>query len=326
MRNELITLTDPKSPTSEMFRTLRTNLQFMSNSKKLQTILITSTLPGEGKSWTSANLAVTFAQAGKKVLIVDSDMRKGRQFSIFNVTARPGLSNYLSGVNDGEVNDADDVTSFIRETNVENLYVIPAGDVPPNPSELLISYKMNQLLLDLKQIFDFIIFDAPPALLVTDATILARMLDTTMIVVAHQETKMDNLNKVQKAIKNVGGNIAGVVINKMPVTVKKYQDMGYYGHETNLAKMNTNPDLYLRGKATILEDRNKNKDNPRSFNNSYSNQPANMQIEETEEEPAEVQTMKETENKKSSISETEEMLRRMNAQLEEQRRKMNNQN
>lgn len=328
MRNELITLTDPKSPTSEMFRTLRTNLQFMSNSKKLQTILITSTLPGEGKSWTSANLAVTFAQAGKKVLIIDSDMRKGRQFSVFNVTARPGLSNYLSGVvNENEVENPDAITSYIRETNIENLCVVPAGDVPPNPSELLINSRMNQLLIDLKQIFDFIIFDAPPALLVTDATILARMVDTTMIVVAHQETKMENLAKAQKAIKNVGGNLAGVVINKMPMTVKKYQEMGYYGNEEDVANAkNASPDLYLRGKATILEDRNRNKETARNYSNninSYTN-PAQRQVEPKKETIN--QTLKTQEINKSSISETEEMLKRMREQLEEQRRKMENKN
>jgi len=311
MRNELIVLTDPKSPTSEMFRTLRTNLQFMSNSKKLQTILITSTLPGEGKSWVSANLAVTFAQAGKKVLIVDSDMRRGRQFSIFNVTARPGLSNYLSSVvNEGEVDDVDNITSFIRETNIENLYVMPAGDVPPNPSELLINNKMKELLVELKQIFDFVIFDAPPALIVTDATILARMIDTTMIVVAHQETKMESLSKAQKAIKNVGGNLAGVVINKMPVSVKKYQEMGYYGDIQDIMTVkNSNPDLYLRGKATILDDRNRDKENSRNINDNNSLN-SSLKQEETGE-------------KKSSMAETEEMLKRMKEQLEEQKRKMN---
>jgi len=321
MRNELITYTDPKSPVAEMFRTLRTNIQFMGNTRKLQTILITSTLPGEGKSWVSANLAVAFAQTGKQVLLVDSDMRKGRQFSVFNVVARPGLSNYLSGiVNEGEVYDVDDIRSFVRETSIDNLYVIPAGDVPPNPSELLINSRMNQMLLDLKAQFDYIIFDAPPALLVTDATILARMLDTTMIVVAHQETKMENLSKVQKAIKNVGGNLAGVVINKMPVSVKKYQEMGYYGDVKDAIKaQNPNPDLYLRGKATILDDRNKDRGNSRNFMNNtnrtsmYSGSEQQEQVEDR------------TEKINRSISNTEEMLRRMNEQLEEQRRKMNNQ-
>lgn len=341
MRNELITFTDPKSPVSEMFRTLRTNLQFMGNSKKIQTILITSTLPGEGKSWTSANLAVTFAQAGKKVVIVDADLRKGRQFSVFNVVARPGLSNYLSGVvNEGEVYDVDDIRSFIRETDIENLYVIPAGDVPPNPAELLVNSRMNQLLLDLKSQYDIIIFDAPPALLVTDAMILARMVDTCMIVVAHQETKMDNLNKVQKAIKNVGGNVAGVVINKMPISVKRYQDSyygDYYGNEQDMiktktkTKTTTNQDLYLRGKATILDDRNKKKEMAQNVTGDETNS-RNITKNETSrnytnqafEQEEQINEVKNTETQKVQMSETEQMLKRMNEYLEEQKRKMNN--
>ena len=322
MRNELITFTDPKSPVSEMFRTLRTNLQFMGNTRKIQTVLITSTLPGEGKSWTTANLAVTFAQAGKKVIIVDADLRKGRQFSIFNVVARPGLSNYLSGVvNEGEVYDANDIRSFIRETDIEDLYVIPAGDVPPNPSELLINSKMNQLLLDLKEQFDIVIFDAPPSLLVTDATILARMVDTTMIVVAHQETKMDNLNKVQKAIKNVGGNIAGVVINKIPTNVKKYQDGyygGYYGNQQDMAQTpTTNPDLYLRGKATLLDDRNKNKELTKRINDNDENNDLNEDLIEQD-------ASLENDSEVSPRSQTEEMLKRINEYIAAQKRNMNN--
>lgn len=341
MRNELITFTDPKSPVSEMFRTLRTNLQFMGNSKKIQTILITSTLPGEGKSWTSANLAVTFAQAGKQVVLVDADLRKGRQFSVFNVVARPGLSNYLSGVvNQGEVYNVDDIRSFIKETDIENLYVIPAGDVPPNPSELLVNSRMNQMLLDLKSQYDIIIFDAPPALLVADATILARIVDTTMIVVAHQETKMDNLNKVQKSIKNVGGNVDGVVINKMPMSVKRYQDSyygDYYGNSQDVVKnkVSTNQDLYLRGKATILDDRNKKKEIAQNFtsdnsnmNNTNSIRNKNDKInssytQQTNQEKS-INKTRNVETQKVPMSETEQMLKRMNEYLEEQKKKMSN--
>ena len=335
MRNELITYTDPKSPVSEMFRTLRTNLQFMGNTKKIQTILITSTLPGEGKSWTTANLAVTFAQAGKKVVIVDCDLRKGRQFSVFNVVARPGVSNYLSGVvNEGEVYDPDDIRSFIRETDIEELYVIPAGDVPPNPSELLVNSRMNQLLTDLKEQFDIIIFDAPPAMLVTDATIIARMVDTTMIVVAHQETKMENLNKVQRAIKNVGGNIAGVVINKIPMTIKRYQD-SYYGeyydnHSKTSKTQTTNQDLYLRGKATILDDRDKSK---KVVRNSIIEVTEEQKIGNNNSEEFVPKALREDAQKKEEqsqkattikMTETEELLRKMNQYVEEQKMKMNN--
>ena len=98
MKKELIAHQEPKSPISEIFRTLRTNIQFMNTKNKLKTILVTSTLPGEGKSWVTSNLAVTFAQAGKKVVLIDADMRKGRQYTIFGVSPIPGLSNYLSGI------------------------------------------------------------------------------------------------------------------------------------------------------------------------------------------------------------------------------------
>ncbi len=347
MRNELITFTNPKSPVSEMFRNLRTNIQFMSNSQKLQTILITSTLPGEGKSWTTANLAVTFAQDGKSVVIVDADLRKGRQFSIFNVLARPGLSNYLSGVvNDGEGYNVDDIRNFVRPTDVENLYVIPAGDVPPNPSELLGNQRMFKLLVDLKDQFDMILFDAPPALLVTDSTIMARIVDTTIIVVAHQETKKDNLSKVQKSIKNVGGNLAGVVINKIPTSVKRYQDSyygEYYGNTQQLTKSkNINTDLYLRGKATILDDRYKKqntsiKDNTKnnvekskSLNNiefniekeSYKKQKDG--IDKLIDSKLKIDTsMNSKDSTISNLNATEEMLRRMNRYIEEQKKKMN---
>ena len=144
MINELVVKNDPKSPISEIFRTLRTNLQFMNNKNKLKSLLVTSTLAGEGKSWISANLAVTFAQMGKKVIILDADMRKGRQYRIFNISPIPGLSNYLSGYTDNEKEV--DLADFVQETEIENLYVIPAGNIPPNPSELLVSESMIELI------------------------------------------------------------------------------------------------------------------------------------------------------------------------------------
>ena len=119
MKKELIAELDPKSPISEVFRTLRTNIQFMNTKGKLKTILITSTFPGEGKSWVASNLAVTFAQAGKKVVLIDADMRKGRQYSIFGVSPIPGLSNYLSGIGIDE-NQELDIVDFVQETEVDN--------------------------------------------------------------------------------------------------------------------------------------------------------------------------------------------------------------
>lgn len=126
MKRELVTYRTPKASVSETFRTLRTNIQFMSTNKGLKTLLVTSTMPGEGKSWVSANLAVAFAQTGKRVIIVDSDMRKGRQCSIFETLSRPGLSNYLSGMNSDGKTSKISITNYIQETEIENLFLIPA--------------------------------------------------------------------------------------------------------------------------------------------------------------------------------------------------------
>ena len=227
MRKEVIAHKDPKSPISEIFRTLRTNIQFMNTSKKLKVLQITSTFPGEGKSWVASNLAVTFAQAGKKVILIDADMRKGGQYAIFGVSPRPGLSNYLSGVTDNE-NEKADLADYIQETEVQNLYLIAAGNVPPNPSELLVSAQMVGLLEDLKELCDIVIVDGTPCELVTDSIILARLVDSTVVVTAHKATKKEALERALKNIQNVGGKIAGVVINKIPVEGKKFDESYYY--------------------------------------------------------------------------------------------------
>lgn len=233
MKKELLTYLNPKSPISEIFRTLRTNIQFMNARGNLKSILITSILPGEGKSWVSANLAVTFAQAGKRVIIVDADMRKGRQYSIFGVSPRPGLSNYLSGIDEHyNTNASNDIKNYIQETEVENLYLISAGNVPPNPSELLVSEKMINLMEELKKIADIVIFDGPPSQLVTDSLIITRLVDTTVIVAGSKQAKKDDLKKLINHIKHVGGRVAGVVVNKVSASPKKYDQAYYYGSTT----------------------------------------------------------------------------------------------
>lgn len=240
MRKELIAQRDPKSPVSETFRTLRTNIQFMNTNNKLKTLLITSTSPGEGKSWVASNLAVTFAHAGKKVILIDADMRKGRQYTIFEVSPRPGLSNYLSGIDsNSEENSMDEIIDYIQETEVKNLYVISAGNIPPTPSELLITPKMVNLLDKLKQVSDIVIIDGTPCELVTDSVILSRLVDSTVIVTAHKQTKKDALQKIVTNIQNVGGKIAGIVLNKIPVSAKRYEQSYYYG-STSMKKENNN--------------------------------------------------------------------------------------
>ncbi len=230
MKKELIAHKNPKSPVAETFRTLRTNIQFMNTKKNLRTILVTSTMPGEGKSWVTANLATTFAQSGKKVLIIDADMRKGRQEKIFSIDSNPGLSNYLLAASD----NADvDVLTYVKKTEVGNLYLMPRGSVPPNPSELLTSQTTSEMIDKLKQYFDILIFDGTPSLIVTDAVIVARIVDTTIIVTEHNVTKKDNLIKVKRSLEAVGASVAGVIMNKVPINVKKYENSYYYGSSTD---------------------------------------------------------------------------------------------
>jgi len=254
MRKELIAHKNPKSPNSEIFRTLRTNIQFMNTNKKLKTLLVTSTFPGEGKSWVASNLAVTFAQAGKKVILIDADMRKGRQYRIFDIAPKPGLSNYLS---ETEIDDNGNATrnagEYVQETGVENLYVIAAGNVPPNPSELLVSPQMLKLLDDLKEICDLVIIDGTPCELVADSIILSRIVDSCIIVTAHKITKKDALERVIKNIRNVGGKLAGVVINKVPVTKGYGQKYYYYGNN----KLNDKKTNNSRFKVDLFKSKTK---------------------------------------------------------------------
>lgn len=234
MKKELITELNPKSPISEIFRALRTNIQFMNRLGKAQTILFTSTVQAEGKSWVSSNLASTFAQTGKKVIIVDADMRKPRQHKIFSCRMYLGLSNYLSGINElGEL-ETIDYRDCIKKTEIENLYIFPSGNIPPNPSELLLSEKLELLIKNLENEFDVIIFDGAPCLLVTDSTIISRMVDTTILVASSKYTKIDDLKLAKKRIKDVGGKIAGVVLNRVEMSSKKYSDKYYYA-ETSLS-------------------------------------------------------------------------------------------
>ena len=321
MKKELVTQQDPKSPISEIFRTLRTNIQFMNTKGRLKSILITSTLPGEGKSWVASNLAVTFAQAGKKVILIDADMRKGRVYSIFGVSPRPGLSNYLSGIYDNE-DASNDLADYIQETDIENLYVISAGNVPPNPSELLITDQMIDLKAKLEEICDIIIFDGTPSQLVTDSLILARIVDSTVIVTASKLTKKEDLKRVINNIKNVGGKIAGVVVNKLEIDSKKYEQSYYYGStaiaetkpKTRTAKR-ASKQMYNRA-SNIIEKRDvtelKTKETKITDNKETNELPKalkrNIKIENAEE---------------VSEEKTKQILEQMNQYLDQEKKKLN---
>ena len=230
MKSEIVVYETPKSPEAEMFRNLRTNIQFMNADSEKKVMVITSTVPGEGKSFVSANLAAAFAQIDKKVLIIDTDMRKGRQYTLFNLRPRPGLSNYLSGVVDQDFKgNKDNIENYIQATYIDNLYLIAAGSVPPNPSELLVSSKIEKIKDKLIDKFDVIIFDAPPCLIVADALIISRLVDFNIIVSAQNITKKEDLIKARDTIEKVGGKVAGIVLNKVQMSAKSYENSYYYG-------------------------------------------------------------------------------------------------
>lgn len=330
MKRELIVHQDPKSPISEVFRTLRTNIQFMNTQGKLKTILVTSTLPGEGKSWVSSNLAVTFAQAGKKVVLIDADMRKGRQYSIFGVSPRPGLSNYLSGIGVNNEEGSTDLADFIQETDVDNLYIISAGNIPPNPAELLIAPQMVDLLDRLKDMCDIIIIDGPPSQLVTDALILTRLVDSTLIVTASKCTKKEDLKRVIANIQNVGGKIAGIVVNKVPMNAKKYEQSYYYG-STAVAKTRTksasrpaqrrqNNEMYNRA-SNIMSQGNRIKSNKQIERTQSESKNIQQNIEEM---PKALQNNINIENKEEvSEQKTAEILNQINQYLDEEKNRTN---
>ena len=338
MKRELIVHQDPKSPISEVFRTLRTNIQFMNTKGKLKTILVTSTLPGEGKSWVSSNLAVTFAQAGKKVVLIDADMRKGRQYSIFEVSPRPGLSNYLSGIDESnDENHEMNLVDYIQETDVENLYLIAAGNIPPNPAELLIAPQMVDLLEQLKEIFDIVIIDGTPSQLVTDALILTRLVDSTLIVTASNQTKKEDLKRTIANIEQVGGKIAGVVVNKIPINAKKYEQSYYYG-STTMSRSKGNNRIGQRSMSRTTSERSNREmynrasnlmaQSSRTSNNEIGqknvSEENNLENNVQNEMPKSLQSRINVETKEEiSIEKTQEILDQINQYLDEEKKKMN---
>lgn len=237
--SELITFEDGKSVISEAFKTLRTNVQFSNiNNKQNKVMLVTSCFSSEGKSYISANLAVTFAQIGKKVILIDTDMRRGRQSEIFNIPNNLGLSNYLSNLDTNGMEINERVNAFIKETEIKNLNIITSGNVPPNPSELLSSNKLYDLIKELSIFYDLIIFDGPPVLPIADSLILARIANSTLLVSLANKTKKDELMKTKKDIQNVGGRIIGVVLNKVSFNDHKYENKYYYSYVKKEEKKN----------------------------------------------------------------------------------------
>ena len=221
MKEELVIHNKPKSNISEDIRTIRTNLMFTSSDEESQVILVTSSIPGEGKSFISSNLATAFAQTDETTLLIDCDLRLGRIHKIFGVSNDKGFSNLLAS--QSVVNCAD----FIKKTPIPNLYVIPRGTVPPNPSELLNSTNTKRVINFLRENFSRIIFDGVPINGLPDSLIMASLVDRVVLVTAVGYTKIDELKEAKKALEKIDANIAGVVVNRVNQT-KRGKYSNYY--------------------------------------------------------------------------------------------------
>lgn len=220
----LVTQNDPKNPAAEAYRVIRTGIQFAQAGKELQTIALTSCTPNEGKSTTIANLAVVLTQAGKSVLLIDCDMRNPSVHKNFNLSNKVGLSSCIS------MGTA--LSDAVQKTSIEGLYALTGGVIPPNPSELLGSEQMKNVLQRAKEQYDYVLIDTPPVMPVTDALIVSRFVDGMILVIASAEVKVEMARDVKNQLVNAGANILGVVLNKVRSEHHGY-GYGYYYYYGN---------------------------------------------------------------------------------------------
>lgn len=231
-KSEIVVNDFPRSPVSESFRLFRTNLLYLFENNESKVICLTSSNAGEGKSWVTANLAISCAQYGKKVLIIDADLRKGRQHRIFKKSNRTGLSDLLKNLR-GALTEEDgqkieeELTVKIQDTDVPNVYLLSSGPVPFNPSELLGTANIEFLLNLLRKEFDLIIIDTPPASIITDALIFANKVDYMFLVASSRKTKKELLLNTKKAIESVGGKIPGIILNQISTERRKEYSKSY---------------------------------------------------------------------------------------------------
>jgi len=216
----IVTQHDPKSPISEAYRTLRTNFQFATIKEKPRTVMVTSAVPGEGKTTTAVNLAVTMADRGMRVLIVDTDLRRPNVHRVLRMERGPGLADVLR--------EGLEPKSVIRPTRIENLWIISSGRVPPNPSELIGSDHMARLMGQLGDEFDLVLCDAPSVLVVTDPVLLATHVDTCIMVVSTNNARRETVIRAKKLLATAQVKVAGVVVNGLETTRRHYYYYYYY--------------------------------------------------------------------------------------------------
>lgn len=212
----LITVSNPKSPISEAYRTLRTNIQFSSVDEPVRTVMVASAQAGEGKTTTITNLAVTYAMEGKRVLLIDADMRKPSLHRKFDLSNRTGLTSLLASQHH--------LSEVVQDTTVDQLFVVTSGPIPPNPSELLGSQRMKQLIADLREQYDIILIDTPPNLAVPDGMIISSLCDGVILVVQAGKVKRDLVRKAKNNLEHAGARILGVLLNN----VDRKKGEGYY--------------------------------------------------------------------------------------------------
>jgi len=220
-RRKLVTKYDPKSPISEQYRTIRTNILYSSIDEEIRSMIVTSSGPGEGKSTTAANLAVVFAQQGKTVLLVDADLRKPTVHYTFSLNNTTGLTSILT--------NQLGLIEAVHQNDEKNLYILPSGPIPPNPSELLGSRAMSYFIEKALDEFDIVIFDTPPVLAVTDAQVLANLCQGAILVVSSGKTDKEQILKTKEQLSASSGKILGVVLNNKKVDKKG----NYYYYGTN---------------------------------------------------------------------------------------------
>ncbi len=203
----LIAQSNPKSPISEAFRVLRTNIQFSSIDNPIKSIVFTSSLPSEGKTTIVTNLAITFALQEKRVLLIDGDLRKPKIHRIFKIENDKGLTSFLS--------NKDDYKLYLKQTSLKNLDIMPCGIIPPNPSELLSSNFMREFIKQMSLQYDAILIDTPPIGTVTDAALLSTIVDGTVLIASSGTVEIDAIVRAKELLEQVNANIIGVVMNKI---------------------------------------------------------------------------------------------------------------
>ncbi|MCP4359000.1 MAG: CpsD/CapB family tyrosine-protein kinase [Chloroflexi bacterium] len=214
---DLITITNPRSPVSEAYRTLRTNLSFYSLDNPICSLVVTSPAPNEGKSTTVANLAVTMAQSGRRTILVDCDLRRPSLHDHFNLQASPGFTDMVL---------SDSINLPLQKTEIENLSLLTSGAKPPNPADMLGAKKVDQIIAQLQEEADIVLFDAPPVMAVTDAAVLGAKVDGVLLVIQAGKTKRDHAERAKETLEKAKVRIVGATLTNAP---KDSTMSGYYG-------------------------------------------------------------------------------------------------